>query len=135
MNGHAAVMVYAPNQAGEQFMQTLSEGGHSFAVVACSPAEQRYLSARGLTNIVRINFKEQSLIYSSENEFSRVYIFEEELGRCCKVLDIIRKWTNGIIYVITTKHYPQMMYRMLGANYVIRTTKDDVSFLIENEVF
>ncbi|MNM71088.1 hypothetical protein D3C81_827420 [compost metagenome] len=135
MKGHAAVIVYAPNRAGEQFMLTLSEGGHSFAVVACNPAEQRYLGARGLTNIVRVNLKEQSLIYSSENEFSRVYIFEEELGQCCKVLETLRKWTNGIIYVITTNHYPQMMYKMLGANYVLRTTNDDVSFLIENEVF
>ncbi len=137
MTQHGAVLVFAPNQAGEQFVQALNESGRSFAVMVCSSAESesQYSGKSGNANPIRFSMQEESLINPPESEFSKVYIFEEELDQCCKVLETIRKWTGGTIYVITRKHYPQMIYRALGADYVIRSTSNDLSFLIEKEVY
>lgn len=122
MAHNGVVLVYAHNRAGEQFVQALRVEGRSNSIVTCHSAEQLQSD------------KEKFLNNPSENEFSKVYIFEEELEECCKVLEILRKWTCGTIYVITKKHYPQMIYKVLGADYVIRTTNEDLSFLIEKGV-
>ncbi|WP_410768827.1 hypothetical protein [Fontibacillus sp. BL9] len=122
MKHHDMVLVFAPNQAGERFVKYLSEGGGAFTVIACDSAEQ--LSEKD----------EKTSVIPQGAEFYKAYIFEEELDQCCKVLDILTEWKCGTVYVITRKHYPQMIYRALGADYVIRTTSTDLSFLIEKGV-
>ncbi|MCL6457641.1 MAG: hypothetical protein K6T85_06510, partial [Gorillibacterium sp.] len=69
---HAVVLVFAPNRTGEQFVQALSDGDKSFAVMACSSAEQLYLDKLGLKSIVQVNIKEKSLMLPPENEYSKV---------------------------------------------------------------
>ncbi|RCX23755.1 hypothetical protein DFP94_1011357 [Fontibacillus phaseoli] len=122
MKHHDKVLVFAPNQAGERFVQDLSESGGSPNVMACNSAEQLFA------------MKQNLLIKPQDMEFSKAFVFEEELDQCCKVLEIITKWMCGTIYVITRKHYPQMIYRALGADYVIRTTSEDLSFLMDKRV-
>lgn len=131
MAHQGTVLVFAPNRAGEQFVQALSESSGAFCIVACCSPEQLYSDRLGPDNLIRVNMKEDTFIKPPASEFSKVYIFEEELERCCEFLAIIRHWACGTIYVITSNHYPQMIYRAMGADYVIRTTSDDCSFLIE----
>ncbi|MNN94123.1 hypothetical protein D3C81_2126950 [compost metagenome] len=66
-----------------------------------------------------------------EIEFIKAYLFEEALGQCCELIEVIRKWTYGTIYIITKNHYPQVIYKALGADFVIRTTGTSHSFLLD----
>ncbi|KJD45914.1 hypothetical protein [Paenibacillus terrae] len=131
MSRHAALLVFAPNLAGEQFLQALSEGGELFVALACNPDQQQHLYELGVENVIEFNIKEKHLKQLPTKEFSKVYIFEEQLGQCYQVLEVIRQWTCGTIYVITKNHYPQMIYKALGADFVIRTASDDLSFLLD----
>lgn len=129
---HAMLLVFAPNPAGEKFLQALSEGEEFFVALACSPDQQRHLYELGVKNVIEVDIKEKYLKQLPEKEFSKVYIFEEQLGQCYQVLEVIRQWTCGTIYVITKNHYPQMIYKALGADFVIRTASNDLSFLLDN---
>ncbi|AIQ42941.1 hypothetical protein MKZ24_13550 [Paenibacillus sp. FSL R7-0297] len=126
----AMMLVYSPNVAENQFIQALGTS-ECFAAVSCSPVQKQHLLELGVKNVVEVDIKEKCLISIPENEFSKVYIFEEDLGQCCGLIETLRKWTLGTIFVITKNRYPQMIYKALGANYVIRTTSDNLSFLLD----
>lgn len=131
MSRNAMVLVFAPNLAGEQFLQALSEQNKVFAALVCSPGERKHLQELGVINVIDVNIKDKCLQKLLENEFIKVYLFEEALGQCCELIEIIRKWTYGTIYIITRNHYPQVIYKALGADFVIRTTSTYHSFLLD----
>ncbi|MDF2938231.1 MAG: hypothetical protein K0Q90_3604 [Paenibacillaceae bacterium] len=106
----AIALVFAPNQAGKQFVHSLDEAHIAYGVVTC----------------------EEDML-PPEAEISRIYLFEKETVTCCRMLSLLRDWTYGPVYVVTNKHHPEALYRSYGATYVIRTNSEDVSFLIENK--
>jgi hypothetical protein len=126
----AMILVYSPNLAGDQFIHALGKR-ELFSALSCSPVQKQHLYELGVKSVVEVDIKEKCLISIPENQFSKVYIFEDELGQCCGLIETIRKWTFGTIFVITTKNYPQIIYKALGADFVIRTTSDDLSFLLD----
>lgn len=128
--GDAMILVYSPNLAGDRFIRALTKK-KLFSALSCSSVQKQHLNDLGVESVVEADIKEKILFSIPENEFSKVYIFEEELGRCLAVIETIRKWTFGTIFVITKNRYPQMIYKALGADFVIRTTSDDVSFLLD----
>ncbi|MCE3202748.1 hypothetical protein K3T49_24300 [Paenibacillus sonchi] len=131
MGQNAMVLVFAPNPAGEQFVRTLSEENKSFAALACSPGERERLQELGVMNVIDADIKKKQLGQLPINEYTEVYFFEEALGPCCELLELIRQWTHGTIYIITKNHYPQLIYKALGADFVIRTTSNNHYFLLD----
>lgn len=130
--GHGGILIFSPNVAGDEFILALSER-KEFSVLACSSVQKQHYLELGVKSIIDVDITENYSIHLAEKAFSKVYIFEEELGLCCGVIEYTRKWTNGILFVITRKHYPQMIYKALGADFVIRTKSGNVFFLIEKE--
>ena len=127
---HSRILVYSANLAGDQFIQVLVQR-KVFAALSCSTVHKQHLYDLGVKNVVEVDIKKKCLTSFPENEFSKVYIFEDELCQCCCLIEAIRKWTIGTIFIITKQKYPQMIYKALGADFVIRTTSDDLSFLLD----
>ncbi|MNW28843.1 hypothetical protein D3C74_56820 [compost metagenome] len=132
MKADAVTLVFAPNQAGERFVESLCENHIPYAVVSCHQVpEMQVTAAKLMENEVKVHIKEEGWQEPPEMEFDKVYLFEEQTAECCRLLIAIRRLTSAPIYVITKRHHPQMLYRSIGAQYVIRTNSDDVLFLIE----
>ena len=133
MERQGIILVYAPNQAGEQFVRTLREGNQAFGVVVNLRTEHCDFEKWELKSIVHLSGKEKILCDFPEIAIRKVYIFEQDFFQALAVLETIRKCTSEAIYVITPNHYPQMIYKALGADYVIRTVSSDLSFLVDRD--
>lgn len=55
MSRHAALLVFAPNPAGEQFLRALSEEEKLFVALACSPDQQQHLFELGVKNVIEVD--------------------------------------------------------------------------------
>ncbi|NHN33653.1 hypothetical protein [Paenibacillus agricola] len=133
MEQQEVILVSAPNRTGEGFIRQLMKMGIHCAAIANNQGEKHRLVNLGVKNIIIVNTTEQQ-----NNEIipklpiGKVYIFERSLNLCCRYIRICRTWTSKPIYVITHTNNPRLVYKGLGAAYVIHTTSEDVSFLIES---
>lgn len=130
MKANAVTLVFAPNHAGKRFVEALFEQHIPYAIVSCQEASEMQATQAQIFNGVRVHMNEDECDKPSEMVFNKVFLFEEQTAVCCRLLIAIRRITPAPIYVITKRHHPQMLYRSIGAQYVIRTNSDDVTFLI-----
>ncbi|UQZ85267.1 hypothetical protein SK3146_04556 [Paenibacillus konkukensis] len=125
------ILVSAPNKTGESFVRLLLAKGIPFAAITNSRAEAGRLRKLGVKHFIRVDTSECESWLLPELPIGRVFLFESSLNLCCRLIQICRTWTSKDIYVITRHMNPRLVYRGLGADHVIHTSSQDVSFLIE----
>ncbi|TDF96311.1 hypothetical protein [Paenibacillus piri] len=123
-------LVSAPNKAGEAFICHLMRQGLPFAALTNNKSEKQRLERIGVSRIVIIDTASQSKWAVPQFPVGKVFLFEQSLNLCCRYIQICRSWTAKPIYVITGVSSPRLVYKGLGANYVIHSTGEDVSFLV-----
>lgn len=126
------ILVSAPTKAGEEFIHQLIYYKIPFAAIANNRAERDRLESIGTKNIVLIDTTDEQTWIIPDFSVSKVFLFESSLNLCCRYLRICRTWTSDPIYVITHSSNPRLIYKGLGATFVIHTNNHHVSFLVSS---
>ena len=59
------------------------------------------------------------------------FVFERNLPECCQDIQLCHSWCPQRLYVVTSSLNPvQLVYRGLGASYVIHSRSGDISFVL-----
>ncbi|MCY9669919.1 hypothetical protein M5X11_34265 [Paenibacillus alginolyticus] len=83
-----------------------------------------------MKQIIQVNTSEPGLSIIPDYPIGNVILFEESLPLCCRYIQICRGLTSRPIYVITQSVNPRLIYKGLGADYVIYSKKGDAKFLL-----
>ncbi|UUZ81814.1 hypothetical protein LJK88_45865 [Paenibacillus sp. P26] len=125
------ILVSAPNKAGEAFIRELLSGGLPFAVLVNNKGEKAAMERLGVKTVLTVSTLEETTWIAPPYSIGKVFLFETSLNLCCRYVRICRPWTSQPVYVITKSSHPRLIYKALGADYVIHTNRDEVSFLIQ----
>lgn len=125
------ILVSAPTKAGEAFLQALKAKGLPAAALANNETEKKRLEQSGVKHIFMVDTRENAAKRIPELPIGKVFLFEHSLTLCCRYLQICRPWTRKAIYVITQGDNARLIYRGIGANYVIHSHGKDFSFLLD----
>lgn len=136
MENHDTVLVSAPNRAGEGFIRQLKARQIPVAVIVNNKAEYQRMTQIGVTKIVKVDTAAEETWILPEVPVGQVYLFERSLNLVCRYLQICRSWTSKRIYVITGSQNPRLVYKGLGADYIIYSSRsdNDCSFLITDDL-
>lgn len=129
--GDEYVLVSAPNRTGECFVKILQNSNIPFVGITNNRNEQSRLKQLGVENILFVDTGGLRTSIVPELPVGKVFLFEFSLPLCCRYVQICRSWTGKPIYVITESNNERYIYRELGANYIIHTNSDDLSFLVK----
>ena len=116
--------------AGERFMKTVQTRGLPFAALVNNETERARLEKSGIAHVILADTMSRNFVRPPELPFGKVFLFDRNLPLTCRYLQICRQWTSRPIYVIKTGGNPWLTYKSLGADYIIHTNGDDVSFLV-----
>ncbi|BFH68566.1 MAG: hypothetical protein E6230_16525 [Paenibacillus dendritiformis] len=133
MDQQEVVLVSAPNAAGEAFVKLLLEKDIPFAALANNRSELKRMRALGARHLILLHTSDEKTWVIPQLAVGKIFLFERSLNLCCRYLQICRSWTSKPIYVITANQNPRLIYRGLGANYVIYTSSRNYSFLVTDE--
>ncbi|KKO53936.1 hypothetical protein [Paenibacillus sp. DMB20] len=128
------VVVSAPTKAGEEFILQLIRNDIPFAAIANNRAERERLCRIGAKHIIMLDTADEQTWIIPEFSVSKVFLFESSLNLCCRYLRICRTWTSDPIYVVTHSSNPRLIYKGLGATFVLHTNNNNVSFLLSSLV-
>ncbi|MFC5704282.1 hypothetical protein ACFPVX_23580 [Cohnella faecalis] len=134
MEKHEMVLVSAPNIAGESFLKLLQRKSIPYAVIVNNKTEYERIAELGAPNIIVVNTTKENSWVVPEASIGKVYLFEKSLNLCCRYIQICRSWTRKPIYVVTGSHNPRLVYKGLGADYVIHSEGPDFTFLIGDDI-
>lgn len=126
------IVVAAPNKAGEAFVGELLRARIPFAVIVNNRVELNKVRELGATECIELDTVDQTTWLLPEFPVGRVFLFETSQTLTCRYIQICRAWTVHPIYVITHSVHPRLIYKSLGAAYVLHTNTNDVSFLMES---
>lgn len=124
------VLVSPATVAGEQFIQLLKVKKIPFAIIVNSQADQLRFEKIGIEHILVIDTQRQDLWRIPQLNIGKIYLFERSLPLCCRYIQICRAWTSDKLYVITEGSQSRLIYRGLGADYIIHTNGSSASFLL-----
>lgn len=124
------ILVSAPNKAGVAFIKAIQKKGLPFAALTNNEKEKARMVNSGVKRIIMVDTAGQGSWVIPEFPIGKVFLFENSFNLSCRYIQICRSWTSKPIYVITSGDHPQLIYKGLGANYVIYSNEDDVSFLV-----
>ncbi|UVI30788.1 hypothetical protein [Paenibacillus spongiae] len=130
MNSREAILVSAPNAAGEAFIKLLQCRGIPFVAIVNNRNEYDRMLELGVSQIVTVNTNEEKTWIVPEIAIGSIYLFEKSLNLCCRYLQICRSWTSDPVYVVTHSMQPRLVYKGLGANYIIHSHGRDLSLLL-----
>ncbi|QTH45334.1 hypothetical protein J4772_13535 [Cohnella sp. LGH] len=124
------ILIAAPNEAGKRFIKLLRIHRIPVAVLTNNGREERELRGLGVDCILRVDtvsIKENSV---PSFPIGRVFIFESSLPLSCQYLLLLANWSCKAITVVTGASHPEVIYRKLGASYIVHTQANDVGFLL-----
>ncbi|NOV01747.1 hypothetical protein GC097_17155 [Paenibacillus sp. LMG 31457] len=130
-----SLLIAAPTKAGEAFMAQVKLAGMPFIALTNNKPNKRRLEAQGVEHIIQVDTLEPWATNMPDCPIGNVILFEESLPLSCRYLQICRRWTSKPIYVVTQSVNPRLIYKGLGADYVIYSKNGDVRFLLGSPGF
>ncbi|WP_127585108.1 hypothetical protein [Paenibacillus koleovorans] len=130
----ACLLVSAPHRAGEQFLRQLVAHKASVAALTNSAKEIEKWEALGVKKIVVVDTTDESTWLIPPFPIGKVVLFESSLVLSCRFIQICRMWTSEPITVVTRSQQPRLIYKGLGANYVVHSNTENVPFLLDSLV-
>ncbi|SFF34424.1 hypothetical protein SAMN04487969_1288 [Paenibacillus algorifonticola] len=128
------ILVSAPTEDGQAFLRTLAMKGMPFVALTNNRADKQALEEIGVKEILMVDTRDSRPPMIPELPIGKVFLFERSFNLCCRYIHTCRSWTGKPIYVITQGHNSRLIYKGLGANYVIHSQGNDLSFLLsENQ--
>ncbi|MEW9699607.1 hypothetical protein [Paenibacillus sp. SI8] len=126
------LLIAAPTKAGEDFMKQVKLVGPPFIALTNNKMDRLKLEKQGVKQIIQVDTAESGSPVIPNYPIGNVILFEESLPLCCRYIQICRGWTSRPIYVITQSVNPRLIYKGLGADYVIYSKNGDVKFLLSS---
>lgn len=126
------LLIAAPTKAGEDFMKQARLVGLPIVSLTNNKMERNKLERQGVNQIIQVDTTDPGALIIPDYPIGNVILFEESLPLCCRYIQICRSWTSRPIYVITQSVNPRLIYKGLGADYVIYSTNGDVKFLLSS---
>ena len=130
-----AVMLVSTGQssAGMDFVRLLLKRGMGVMVlVHNAEEEQQLIDLIGKVPVHRLyNSGSDRIPMASEWAVKHAFVFERNLPECCQDIRLCHSWCPQRLYVVTSSLNPvHLMYRGLGASYVIHSRSGDISFVL-----
>jgi hypothetical protein len=125
------ILVSAPTQAGKSFIRMLQMKRIPFAAITNNESEKKQLEQLGVSHVLMVDTTDNKSWVIPELEIGKVFMFEHSLTLCCRYIQICRAWTSKPIYVITQSGNARLIYKGIGANFVIHSHGENLSFLLE----
>ncbi|NEW08314.1 hypothetical protein GK047_20130 [Paenibacillus sp. SYP-B3998] len=130
MNESEYILVSGSTVAAQQFIQYLKFKAMPFVVLTNNDKEREQMNKIGVEHMIEVDTSDHETWALPPYEIGKVFIFEKSLTLCCRYLKMSRKWTIKPIYVITTSDKPRMVYKGLGADFVVYSNTGNVVFLL-----
>ncbi|CAI6050951.1 hypothetical protein [Cohnella sp. JJ-181] len=124
------ILVAAPSEAGRNFIRLLLIKKQPVAAVTNSRREAKLLEKLGVDVIWQVNTTSTKDSLVPAFPIGRVFLFESSLPLTCQYLKLVSRFDCQAITVISHDWHPQIVYKKLGATYVVRTRAEEVGFLI-----
>ncbi|MBW7452792.1 hypothetical protein ACFOLF_24280 [Paenibacillus sepulcri] len=124
------ILVAASTEAGRKFVRLLLYKQQPVVALTNNRREEKLLRELGVNEIIRVNTTRSKAGAAPQFSIGRVYIFESSLPLSCQYLQLMANWSCQEITVITTVWHPEVIYKKLGAAYIVRTQSGDVGFLL-----
>ncbi|WP_408894857.1 hypothetical protein [Paenibacillus taichungensis] len=128
-----AMMVVSTGQgeAGKNFVNVLLQRGFAVVVLVHSEEEGEQFQSLGAVTVRYI----QELAFRNQlpPEFAvkNAFVFENSLPQCCQDIELCRSLCPQQLYVVSSNRpHVELVYKGLGATYVIHSRSGDVSFLL-----
>ncbi|MFC3798674.1 hypothetical protein [Cohnella sp. GCM10012308] len=125
------ILVAASHAAGRDFIRQALYKKLPVAALANNVREEKALRKIGVSEVVHVNTSSiKDNAAAPAFPIGRVFIFEASLPLTCRYL----QWAAGCsclaITVVTHARHPEVIYKKLGATYVVRTQTGEVGFLL-----
>lgn len=127
------LLIAAPTKAGEDFRKQAKAMKIPYIALSNNKMEIIRLKEKGVKPIIQVDTLDTGAADMPEYPIGKVILFEESLSMTCRYIHICRSWTSGPIYVITQNVNPRLIYKGLGADYVIYSKNGDVKFLLSSQ--
>lgn len=125
------ILVAASTEAGRKFVRLLLYKQQPVVALTNNRREEKLLREMGVNDIIRVNTASSKAGAAAPLlSIGRVFIFESSLPLSCLYLQLVANWSCKDITVITTVWHPDVIYKKLGAAYIVRTQSGDVGFLL-----
>ncbi|GLX66361.1 hypothetical protein [Paenibacillus glycanilyticus] len=134
MNHREVTLVSAPTAAGENFIKLLLLKGIPFAALVNNAEEKNRLALLGVEQFILLDTKSREPWMIPDFPIGNIYLFENTLPLCCRYIQICRGWSSKRLIVITGRMNPRGIYKGLGANEVIYSKSDNLSFLVSDSL-
>lgn len=128
------LLVSAPNKMGEAFIRQLLAHQLPFAAIVNNKREEERMAELGVKHFLFVDTADPLHWEVPLFPVGKVFLFESSFNLCCRYIQMCRRWTAHPIYVMTCTNHPRLVYRGLGASYVIHSNGDEIPFLIQSLV-
>lgn len=128
----AMIVVSAGHSAaGMNFVDVLLKKGLAFVVLVHSEEEREQFLTLGAVPMRYIEVTEGMQQTRPEYMVTNAFVFENNLPQCCQDIQLCHSWYPQQLYVVSSNKAPVgLVYKGLGATYVIHSQSGDVSFLL-----
>ncbi|MGO4496729.1 hypothetical protein AB4114_12590 [Paenibacillus sp. 2RAB27] len=126
------LLIAAPTKAGEAFMKQTKLVGLPFVALTNNKMERVKLESQGVKQIIQVDTMDPGASIIPDYPIGHIVLFEESLPLSCRYIQICRSGTSKSMYVITQSVNPRLIYKGLGADYVIYSKNGDVKFLLSS---
>ncbi|MGD0030654.1 hypothetical protein SLT67_04785 [Paenibacillus illinoisensis] len=122
------------SSAGMEFVRLLLKRGMDVIVlVHNAEEEQQLIELIGKISVYRLYPSGSADKTPSAIDWAvkHAFVFERSLPECCQDIQLCHNWCPQRLYVVTSSLNPvQLVYRGLGASYVIHSRSGDISFVL-----
>ncbi|MGE6668699.1 hypothetical protein [Paenibacillus xylanexedens] len=128
----AMIVVSAGHSAaGMNFVDLLLKKGLAFVVLVHSEEEREQLQTLGAFPVRYIQETKGMQQTRPEYMVTNAFVFENNLPQCCQDIQLCHSWYPQHLYVVSSNKAPVgLVYKGLGATYVIHSQTGNVSFLL-----
>ncbi|WP_435921032.1 hypothetical protein [Paenibacillus sp. DYY-L-2] len=123
------ILVAAPNKSARNFTLLLLAKGRKVVLIVNNRTEELKAGKLGAQKVIRVKTDDENTWQAPGYPIGRAFIFETSLALTCRYLKLCRMWAAGPIIVITPQQDPRMIYKGLGADFIIHSASGEVGFL------
>jgi voltage-gated potassium channel Kch len=118
-------------EAGKNFVEVLLKRGFAVVVLVHSEEEGKQLQTLGAVTVCSIQDTSGRNQLPPEFVVKNAFVFENNLPQCCQDIELCRSLCPQQLYVVSSNRARVgLVYKGLGATYVIHSRNGDVSFLL-----
>ncbi|MFE6073679.1 hypothetical protein ACFVQB_04275 [Paenibacillus sp. NPDC057886] len=118
-------------EAGKNFVNVLLKRGFAVVVLVHSEEEREQLQSLGAITVCYIQEMADRNQLPLKFVVKNAFVFENSVPQCCQDIELCHSLCPQQLYVVSSNRpHVELVYKGLGATYVIHSRSGDVSFLL-----